>query len=65
VGVNPSSSGLSAARVEAALVPWSAQVIAAILIVVSLAIWLLAFVWAINRDITRSRKQYEATRLFK
>lgn len=39
--------------------------IAAILIVVSLAIWLLAFVWAIDRDITRSRNEYEATKLWK
>jgi len=39
--------------------------IGAILIVVSLAIWLLAFVWAINRDITRTRAQYEATKLWK
>ena len=39
--------------------------IGAILIVIALAVWLLAFVWAINRDLTKSRKQYEATKLWK
>lgn len=39
--------------------------IGAILVIVSLAVWLLAFVWAISRDITKSRKQYGPTRLVK
>lgn len=39
--------------------------IGAILVIVALAVWLVAFVWAIHTDLTKSRKQYEATRLFK